>query len=89
LQAIIEDFRDITGLPNICGAIDGTHIPLADRPNRRVTLAASDFSIRKNSIVLFCRVFVMQTKYSGMYVLDNLEEYMMEGNSKSQACIEI
>jgi hypothetical protein len=54
LQDIIEDFRDITGLPNICGAIDGTHIPLADRQNRRVTLAANDFSNRKkfHSIVL-------------------------------------
>jgi hypothetical protein len=89
LQAIIEDFRDITGLPNICGAIDGTHIPLTDRPNRRVTLAASDFFNRKNSIVLFCRVFVIQTKYSRIYVLDNMEEYMIKGNSKSQACIEI
>jgi hypothetical protein len=54
LQAIIEDFRDITGLSNICGAIDGTHIPLADHPNRRVTLAASDFFNKKkfHSIVL-------------------------------------
>jgi hypothetical protein len=41
-------------LPNICGAIDGTHIPLADHPNRRVTLAASDFFNKKkfHSIVL-------------------------------------
>jgi hypothetical protein len=38
---------------------------------------------------LFCRVFVMQTKYFEMYVLDNLEECMMEGNSKSQAYTEI
>ena len=28
LQNIIESFRDITGLPNIAGAIDGTHISL-------------------------------------------------------------
>jgi hypothetical protein len=41
-------------LPNICGTIDGTYFPLADRPNRRVTLAASDFFNRKkfHSIVL-------------------------------------
>jgi hypothetical protein len=32
---------------NICGAIDGTHIPLASFPNKRVTLAASDFFNRK------------------------------------------
>ena len=29
LYNIIEGFRDLTGLPNIAGAIDGTHIPLA------------------------------------------------------------
>ena len=28
LQSIIESFRNLTGLPNIVGAIDGTHIPL-------------------------------------------------------------
>jgi hypothetical protein len=41
-------------LPNICGAIDGTPVPLADRPNRRVTLVTSDFFNRKkfHSIVL-------------------------------------
>ena len=34
LQNVIESFRDITGSPNIAGAIDGTHIPLSTRPNR-------------------------------------------------------
>ena len=34
LQSIIESFRDIIGLPNIIGAIDGTHIPLTYRPSR-------------------------------------------------------
>jgi hypothetical protein len=54
LQAIIEDFKDITSLSNICSAINGTHIPLADRLNRRLTLTASDFFNRKkfHSIVL-------------------------------------
>jgi len=54
LLGIISDFESLTQLPNICGAIDGTHIPLAEIPNRRVTLAASDFFNRKkfHSIVL-------------------------------------
>ena len=86
LQAIIEDFRDIRGLSNICGAIDGTHIPLVDRHNKGSLFQQVIFSIGKNFIVFFCRVFVMQTKYFEMYVLDNLKECMMEGNSKSQAC---
>ena len=54
LQSIILDFKELTGLPNICGAIDGTHIPLAENPSRSVTLATSDFFNRKkfHSIVL-------------------------------------
>ena len=54
LQAIIEDFRDITGLPNIYSAIDGIHILLIDHPKKRVSLTTSDFFNRKKfqSIVL-------------------------------------
>jgi hypothetical protein len=88
LQAIIEDFRDITSLPNICGLINDMHILLADRPNRRVIFATSDFFNRKkfHSIVL---QGVMQTKFFGMYVLDNLDVCTMEDNSKFQICTEI
>jgi len=54
LQNIIETFRDITGLPNIAGAIDGSHIPLTTRPSTRYTPMPSDFFNRKkfHSIVL-------------------------------------
>ena len=54
LQSIIEKFRNITRLPNIAGAIDGTHIPLTYRPTRRFTPMPSDFFNRKkfHSIVL-------------------------------------
>ena len=54
LQNIIESFRDITGLSNIAGAIDGTHIPLSTRPNRRYTPMPFDFFNRIffHSIVL-------------------------------------
>ncbi|KAI5066943.1 hypothetical protein GOP47_0017471 [Adiantum capillus-veneris] len=33
LAKIIEDFQDITNLPNMCGAVDGTHIKLARKPH--------------------------------------------------------
>ena len=54
LQGIINDFEKLTSLPNICGAIDRTHIPLAERPSKRITLAAIDFYNKKKfySIVL-------------------------------------
>jgi hypothetical protein len=54
LQTIIDRFHARTGLPNICGAIDGIHIPLIHRASNRVTLAHSDYFNRKkrNSIVV-------------------------------------
>jgi hypothetical protein len=54
LQKLIDYLHDLTGWHNICGAIDGTHIPLASFPNKRVILAANDFFNRKkiNSIVM-------------------------------------
>ena len=47
LQGIVKKFRDITGLPNIAGTIDGTHILLTCRPTRRFTLMPLDFYNRK------------------------------------------
>ena len=32
LQNVIQGFTDLTGLPNMCGAIDGSHIKLQKRP---------------------------------------------------------
>lgn len=54
LQDIIDMFRDVTGLPNICGSIDGTHIPLTRRPSSSITPWSSDFFNRKkfHSVVL-------------------------------------
>jgi hypothetical protein len=41
-------------LPNICGAIDGIHIPLAGRPSKKYILVVSDYYNRKkmHSIVV-------------------------------------
>jgi hypothetical protein len=54
LQNIINKFHAKTGLPNICGAIDGTHVLLVHRASTKVTLAYSDYYNRKkrNSIVV-------------------------------------
>jgi len=43
LLHIIQQFEDHTCLPNICDVIDGTHIPLGERPNRRYTIATIDY----------------------------------------------
>jgi hypothetical protein len=38
LKNIIVHFEHLTGLPNICGVIDGIHIPLVDLPSKKVML---------------------------------------------------
>ena len=68
LQGIIEKFRDITGVPNICGAIDGTHIPLSTRLDARITTISIDFFNRKK---FHSKQFVIQIRYFGMCTLDN------------------
>ena len=47
LADTIWKFRDITGLPNVVGAIDGTHIPLSSRLQRGLTPMSADFFNRK------------------------------------------
>jgi hypothetical protein len=55
----IDHFYDLIDLLNICGAIDGTHIPLASFPHKRVTFVASDYLIRNFLIALWCKQFAM------------------------------
>jgi hypothetical protein len=54
LLHIIQQFENLIGLPNICGVIDGTHIPLAERPNRKYIIIVVDYYNRKkfHNIVL-------------------------------------
>jgi len=53
LQKIIDHFHEIASLPNICGAIDGTHISLASLPNERVTFVVDFFNKKTiHSIVM-------------------------------------
>ena len=71
LQGIINDFEELTGLPNICGAIDGTHIPLAERPSKRITLAKSDFYNRKKYHSIILQGVCDSKKIFGMFVQSN------------------
>lgn len=34
LERIMNEFHEVTGIPNLCGAIDGTHIVLQRKPDR-------------------------------------------------------
>jgi hypothetical protein len=47
LLHIVQQFENLIGLLNICGAINGTHIPLAERPNRKYIIATIDYYNRK------------------------------------------
>ena len=47
LTDTIRKFREKTGLPNVVGAIDGTHIPLSTKPQRGLTPMPCDFFNRK------------------------------------------
>jgi hypothetical protein len=39
LLEVISEFKELTGLDNMCGAIDGSHIKLRAQPDRRYTPA--------------------------------------------------
>jgi hypothetical protein len=47
-------FRDVTALPNICGAIDGIQIPLIRRPSLHITLWAFDFFQHEGNFTVLC-----------------------------------
>jgi hypothetical protein len=75
LKDIIAHFEHLTGIPNICGVIDRTHIPLVDHPSKKVMLCY--WKIGKSYIILCCKLCVIQTKSFGTFVLANLKGYMM------------
>jgi hypothetical protein len=54
LKDVIVCFENLKCIPNICGAIDGIHILLANLPSKKFTLAIGDLFNRKkfHSIVL-------------------------------------
>jgi hypothetical protein len=54
LHDIMKKFRNVTGLSNVCGSIDGTHIPLSRLLSVHLTPMAADFFNRNkfHSVVL-------------------------------------
>ena len=68
LYGIINDFEELTALLNICGTIDGTHIPLAEHPSKRIILAESDFYNRKKYHSIVLQRVCSSKKIFGMFV---------------------
>ncbi len=90
LQKIIDHFHELTSLPNICGAIDSTHISLASLLDKRVTFVASDFfNWKKNHSIVMQAICNVNKKKSRMSMLANLVESMTLGNSKCLMFIDI
>ena len=68
LQGIINDFEELIGLSNICGAIDGTHVSLAKHPSKKITLAASNFYNRKKFYSIVLQGVCNSKRFFGMFV---------------------
>jgi hypothetical protein len=62
LNNIITHFENLTCIPKVCGALDRTHILLADLPSKKVTLVISDFFDRKKFHNIVLQLCVMQKK---------------------------
>jgi hypothetical protein len=62
LMNIIACFEDITSIFNICRVIDGIHIPFANLPLKKITLAIGDFFNRKKFHKIWFTSCVMQKK---------------------------
>ena len=81
LHDTIRKFHDITSLPNVMGAIDGTHISLSYKPQWDVTPMSCDFFNKKKfHSVLLQAVCNSERFFFGMIVHDNRVEYMMLRN---------
>jgi hypothetical protein len=55
LDKIIAGYVQSCGLPNVCGSIDGSHIPLQRKPDKRQTAVVADFWCRRkcfSSVIL-------------------------------------
>ena len=61
LDRIIAGYVQSCGLPNVCESIDGSHIPLQRRPDKRQTTVVSDLWYRRKkfSSVVLCRSTVV------------------------------
>jgi hypothetical protein len=80
LTDIIRQFRDITGLPNVVGATDGTHIHLSYKPHRVLTPMHCDFFNKKKIHSVLLQAVCDSELFFGMFVQNNMEECMMQRN---------
>jgi hypothetical protein len=87
LLHIRQQFEDLIGLPTSCGAIDGTHVPVAKRLNRRYIIAATNYCNQKRFLNIFYKQYVIHKSCSRTFVLVNQEEFMKGVNSKPLICI--
>jgi hypothetical protein len=69
-------------LLDICETIDGIHIFLASFPNKRVTLATNHFFNRKKIHSIVMQANCNANNFFGMFMLANLVESMIMGNSR-------
>ncbi len=69
LQKIIDCFHDLIGLLNICGAINGIHIPLTSFLNKKMTFAVSDFfNTKKNHTIVMQAICDANKKFQNVCV---------------------
>jgi hypothetical protein len=80
----IRNFREKTGLPNVVGAIDGTHIPLSSKPARDLTPMPCNFLIGKKFTLCCYRLCAIRRGFSEMFVHNSLEAYMTLRNLHGQ-----
>jgi hypothetical protein len=67
LANIISGFHNITGLPNMCGAIDETHCKL-NKKNHHNHLSQVIIGVDMIFIVFYCKMYVIGRRFFGMYV---------------------
>ncbi len=85
LRNIIACFEEITSIFNICGVIDGTHIPFANLPLKKITLAIGEILNRKKIHKIVLQVVWCKRNCFAMFVLTNLDGLTMVENSRSLA----
>ncbi len=73
-------FENLRGIPNIFGVINKTHIPFVNLPSKIVTLIIGDLFNKKKFHGIVLQVVCDVNKIFGMFVLANLEGFMIMDN---------
>jgi hypothetical protein len=59
LVNINQAFKELTGIPQMCGTIDGLHIELAKKPTFKLDLTNKLLELNMTTIMWFCKLFVI------------------------------